>query len=67
MILKEGGPFLASIPKAIWEPLMRVHPDYLQAMFDQLEASHGSVKSYLRDVLGIGAAEIDTLRSNLLA
>lgn len=66
LILKEGGPFLASIPKAIWEPLMRVHPDYLQAMFDQLEASHGSVGGYLRDLIGIDEADIERLRTNLL-
>jgi protein-tyrosine phosphatase len=66
MILKEGGPFLASIPKAIWEPLMRVHPDYLNSMFEQLEASHGSVSGYMRDLLGVDQADIEKLRANLL-
>jgi len=66
LILKDGGLFLASMPRAVWEPVMRVHPDYLRGMFDQLQASHGSVRGYLRDLLRLDDTDIDKLRSNLL-
>jgi protein-tyrosine phosphatase len=66
-ILREGAmPLLATLDRAIWEPLMRVHPEYLEAMFEQLAASHGSAEGYLRDQLGLDAAQLEALRSSLL-
>ncbi len=67
LILREGAmPLLATLDRAIWEPLMRVHPEYLEAMFEQLAASHGSAEGYLRDQLGLDAAQLEALRSSLL-
>ncbi|MCD8073277.1 MAG: tyrosine-protein phosphatase [Alistipes sp.] len=40
-------------------PLMIVQPGYLQAALDEINATYGSVDSYLRDVLG---ADIEKLR-----
>lgn len=67
LILRERAmPMLATLDRAIWEPLMRVHPEYLEATFEQLASSHGSVEGYLRDQLGLDAAQLESLRSRLL-
>jgi len=67
MILHEGGaPLFGAVDRTVWEPLMRVHPDYLDAMFDQLIKDHGSVDGYLRERLGLDTERIDTVRANLL-
>lgn len=47
--------------------LWRVQPGFLQAGFEELERSHGSVDAYLRDGLGLGAAERERLRELYLA
>jgi protein-tyrosine phosphatase len=67
LILREGTmPLLATLDRTIWEPLMRVHPEYLEAMFERLTSSHGSVEGYLLDQLGLDAAQLEALRSRLL-
>lgn len=67
LILNEGGAELfTAVDRTIWEPLMRVHPEYLTAMFDHLDVTYGSVDHYLRDQLSIDAARIDRLRAHLL-
>jgi protein-tyrosine phosphatase len=67
MMLNEGGaPLFASLDRAVWEPLMQVYPEYLEAMFDQVAASHGSVERYLQDQLGMDDARTDQLRDQLL-
>jgi hypothetical protein len=43
-----------------------VHPDYLNAMIDRLQDSHGSVERYLHERLGIDQAHIQRLRAHLL-
>jgi hypothetical protein len=45
---------------------MRVHPDYLNAMFDLLIERHGSVENYLGDALGLRERMIEQLRDQLL-
>jgi protein-tyrosine phosphatase len=57
----------SKVQRAVWEPLMRVHPDYLQAMFERLDHMHGSVEGYLRDRLGLDRDAIENLRNRLLA
>jgi protein-tyrosine phosphatase len=47
------------------EPLMRVHADYLNAMFDELHDKHGSVQGYF-DTLGVDATLINRMRDELL-
>lgn len=67
MILHEGGaPLFDAVDRTVWEPLMKVHPDYLAAMFDRLETAHGSVDGYFRERLGMDDARINQLRLNLL-
>jgi protein-tyrosine phosphatase len=56
----------AQVDRAVWEPLMRVHPDYLNAMFDQLSKSHGSVANYLAQDLGVDGEFTKRLRDRLL-
>jgi protein-tyrosine phosphatase len=56
----------AQVEREVWEPLMRVHADYLNAMFDGLTESRGSVANYLAQDLGVDAACLNRLRSHLL-
>jgi protein tyrosine/serine phosphatase len=46
--------------------MMRAESAYLDAMFDQLDAVHGSADRYLCDELGMHAGMIERLRSHLL-
>lgn len=67
MILKETDKArFTGADRSIWEPTMRARPEYLNAMFDQLQESQGSVEGYLKDQLGIVGMAIDRLRSELL-
>jgi protein-tyrosine phosphatase len=56
----------ARVERAVWEPLLRTDPAYLAAMFETLNAAHGSVPNYLRDELGVDQPMIEKLRANLL-
>ncbi len=58
--------FLKDIDRTVWEPLMRVHADYLNAMFDRVIATHGSVERYFTDRLGADEALLRRMRDNLL-
>jgi protein tyrosine/serine phosphatase len=44
-----------------------VHPTYLERAFGEIEARHGSVDSYLVEVLGVDAPLRERLRERLLA
>jgi protein-tyrosine phosphatase len=67
LMLGTGGAGLFSkVDRAVWEPLMQVHPDYLNAMFDQLQESHGSVERYLQEQLGVDREHIQRMRTHLL-
>lgn len=67
MMIGTGGAGLFSkVDRAVWEPLMRVHPDYLNAMFDQVRESHGSFERYLNEQLGVDQEQIERLRTQLL-
>jgi protein-tyrosine phosphatase len=57
--------FLRTDPDQV-RPLFRVRREYLQAAFDAIEAEHGTIEGYLRDALGITAAERERLRELLL-
>jgi len=56
----------AAVPRELYLPMLRADPAYLDIMFDEIEARHGSTESYLRDVLGIGKQEVSALREHLL-
>jgi protein-tyrosine phosphatase len=47
-------------------PLMNVQENYLQAGFDQVQASYGTMVSYLTQGLGVSQTTIDTLHSRLV-
>ncbi|RHA38591.1 tyrosine-protein phosphatase [Cellulomonas rhizosphaerae] len=48
-------------------PFLEVRADYLQAAFDQIDASYGSFDAYLRDGLGLTDVEVETLGRTLRA
>ncbi|NPT56763.1 tyrosine-protein phosphatase [Paraburkholderia elongata] len=47
-------------------PLFNVQESYLQAGFDQVQASYGTMASYLTQGLGLSQATIDMLRDRLV-
>ncbi|NMM00667.1 tyrosine-protein phosphatase [Paraburkholderia sp. RP-4-7] len=48
-------------------PLFNVEESYLQAGFDQVQTSYGTMASYLTQGLGMSQATIDTLHDRLVA
>ena len=50
----------------IESPLFSVQENYLQAGFDQVQASYGTMTNYLTQGLGMSQATIDTLHSRLV-
>ncbi|ASV97938.1 tyrosine-protein phosphatase [Paraburkholderia aromaticivorans] len=59
---QQGGDAAASVHA----PLLSVQENYLQAGFDQVKASYGTMASYLTQGLGISQATINTLHSRLV-
>ncbi|WP_245763297.1 tyrosine-protein phosphatase [Paraburkholderia diazotrophica] len=59
---EEGGDLAASIER----PLASVQSSYLQAGFDQVQASYGTMSSYLTRGLGLAQSTVDALRDRLL-
>jgi protein-tyrosine phosphatase len=57
---------LATIDPSILDPVMRALPTYIQAMFETLDANHGSIEAYFLDVLDIDSSLIANLRKRLL-
>ena len=47
-------------------PLLRAEPRYLEGMFAALEERHGSLESYLANILHIDRADIESMRDHLL-
>ncbi|APA87096.1 tyrosine-protein phosphatase [Paraburkholderia sprentiae WSM5005] len=47
-------------------PLLDVDDNYLQAGFDQVQASYGTMASYLTQGLGLSTATVDALRNRLV-
>lgn len=50
------------LPREVMEVLWRVQEDFLQAAFDEVDRSHGSLEAYLREGLALGAPERARLR-----
>jgi protein-tyrosine phosphatase len=46
--------------------VFNVQESYLQAGFDQVQASYGTMASYLTQGLGLSQATIDALRDRLV-
>lgn len=51
---------------AVLEPLLTVDVLYLDSLFESLDANHGGLEPYLRDVLGVDAAAREAMREMLL-
>jgi protein-tyrosine phosphatase len=58
--------FLTMFPREHYLPLMQAKTSYLATAFDEMTARHGSIAGYLREVLDVGAPEIDAIRGFLL-
>src|SRR5205085_9812854 len=52
----------SDLPDEVRQVLVTVQPAFLAAAFETVDAGYGSLDGYLRDGLGIGAAERDRLR-----
>ncbi|MEV5648513.1 tyrosine-protein phosphatase [Nocardia sp. NPDC052254] len=51
---------------SLFDPILGVRADYLDASFDQARQSYGSVDRFLSDGLGIDSATVDALKAKLL-
>ena len=58
---------LHALPREAVEVLWRVQPDFLQAAFEQVDRSYGSLEAYLREGLALGDSERARLRALYLA
>jgi protein-tyrosine phosphatase len=60
------GALVADVDRAVWEPMLRTDADYLATALASIEERHGSVLAYLRDALGVGAAQLQRIRQRLI-
>jgi protein-tyrosine phosphatase len=62
------GPFayLLAVERDVWLVMNRSGPDYIDAMFEALEARHGSVEAYLQTVHGLDPERLDRMRAMVL-
>jgi protein-tyrosine phosphatase len=60
------SPQLAALSPDVIKPLVGVEVEYLDAAFAQLKADYGSIEVYLQKELGVGSAEIASLKSRML-
>ncbi len=57
---------LKDVEPAVWAPMMHAERAYIESMFATVEARHGSVEGFLREVIGLGGDEIGAVRGALL-
>ena len=50
----------SDLPEDVRQVLASVEASFLAAAFEAIDADYGDLESYLRDGLGLGAAERDT-------
>ena len=60
------SPQLSALPAEVIQPLIGVEGAYLDAAFAQIKADYGSIEAYLVKELGVGPAEIETLKRRML-
>jgi len=58
--------FLAQLPPELVAPLMRSDPAYIAAVFEEIEAEHGSAIAFIQAELGVEDAELAQIRERLL-
>lgn len=56
----------SQLPPEVLAPFMASDPAYIQASFDQIEADHGDVRTFLREVVDVTDAELAAIRAALL-
>ncbi len=61
-----GGGAAGEYAKAIYAPLMGVQASFLEAGFDQVAQSYGSMDNYLKEGLGLTQADIYVLRAKMV-
>ena len=52
--------------REVIEPLMSVHPSFLEAALQAMHAEYGSIEAYFSEGLGLGEATLATLREAFL-
>lgn len=60
------GKLFEGLDREVWEPVMRAKKEYLDAMFDQMALTYGSVDNYMQQELGLSVASVELIRQNLL-
>ncbi|MEN3974023.1 tyrosine-protein phosphatase [Emcibacter sp. SYSU 3D8] len=55
------------VNRGVADVMFDAHPDYIGASLDEMDQHHGSPEAYLRDVIGLDAGRIETLRRRYLA
>ena len=56
----------SSLPEAVAEVLLRVHPELITAAFDAARGAHGTIEVYLEERIGLDAERRELLRERLL-
>ncbi|MBB35128.1 MAG: hypothetical protein CME88_07815 [Hirschia sp.] len=62
----EGNDFIQRMNPEALKTLMKSDPDYMLSTFEYLDAEYGSPLNFIENVLGVGASDIETLRTNYL-
>jgi len=65
-LLSLGSGVVHGLSRQVWEPLMRAEAIYVETMFEELEAQHGSVAGFLRDVMKLDDEIPRLIRERLL-
>lgn len=60
------GASLSEVDRAVWAPIVRADPVYLETMFETLEQRHGSTIGFVREELSLGDDDINAIRARLL-
>jgi protein-tyrosine phosphatase len=64
--LGDDHSYLQSVSREARIPLLKALPEYLDAALDQIAIDHGSVSSFVRDVLGVEDAKLERIRTRIL-
>jgi protein-tyrosine phosphatase len=55
-----------NVDDRVWEPMIIADRGYLEATFDEIDARHGGVRSYVAGYLGLGEETVAALERELL-
>ena len=58
--------YLAKMPPALLEPLMRSDPRYIVTTFKALKAEYGSAMNFIVNELEVTESELQAIKSSLL-